>query len=534
MSQPPKSLRTIMKPVQRLSHWCNTVEASLILLLILFILRIPNLAEPYWYGDEAIYLTIGSALRQGVELYAGIVDHKTPLIYYLAMTPTQLWFRILMLVWMSVTTLLFYGVARKLFTNTKVAFGSGLIFVLLSSWPGLEGNIPNGELFVMGFIIASLWVITRTHLFADWMKGKNLAEYTFSRADTQKFIGSGMLASLGLLTKVPAILDIGALGLLLILPLIPLVRKQVGSSVVKTLTIGSTFALGVVIPVVLSIVYYFFKGNLDAYLQFGLLYNFHYVGTWVPEFPSPIVAFFFTLPGKALLLIAGFVATTFFAWHAPKKRLLPWATFWLLTTLFASLLSNRPYPHYFLQLVPPFALFVPALLLAKRQLGAQITGVAAILLIVVAALFLNFGFYPTISYYQRYISLVTGKIQPQEYAQQFNGIIGQNQQVAEEIVSNSTPDDRIFIWGTNPMLYALTQRVPASRFTVAFHIHDLKVYDETLQEIQTQQPAYIVVMRNESAWPEFEDYLYDNYLLTTTTDDMMVYRRTRLTGLLLE
>jgi len=523
-----------MKPVQRLSHWCNTVEASLILLLILLVLRIPNLAEPYWYGDEAIYLTIGTALRHGVELYAGIVDHKTPLIYYLAMTPTQLWFRILLLVWMSVTTLLFYGIARKFFTNTKVAFASGLLFVLLTSWPGLEGNIPNGELFVMGFIIASLWVITRTQLFTSWMKGKSLVEYTASAADIQKLLGAGMLASLGLLTKVPAILDIGALGVLLVLPLIPLLRKQVGESIVKALTIAGTFAFGVVIPVALSILYYFLKGNLDAYLQFGLLYNFHYVGTWVPEFPSPIVAFFFTLPGKALLLISGFAATTVLAWHHPKKRALPWSTFWLLATLFAALLSNRPYPHYFLQLVPPFALFVPALLLAKKQIGAQLTGGAAILLIIAAALFLNFGFYPTVSYYQRYISLVTGQIQPQEYAQQFNGIIGQNQQIAEEIVSNSTPNDRIFIWGTNPMLYALTQRVPATRFTVAFHIHDLKVYDETLQEIQTQQPAYIIVMKNESSWPEFEDYLSSNYLLTTSTDDMMVYRRTRLTGLLLE
>lgn len=523
-----------MKPVQRLSHWCNTVEASLILLFILFLLRIPNLAEPYWYGDEAIYLTIGTALRQGVELYAGIVDHKTPLIYYLAMTPTQLWFRILLLVWMSVTTLLFYGVARKFFSNTKVAFGSGLIFVLLTSWPGLEGNIPNGELFVMGFIIASLWIITRTQLFAGWMKGKSLIEYTPSVADFQKILAAGMLASLGLLTKVPAILDIGALGLLLILPIIPLARKQASKSVLKALTLGGTFALGVAIPVALSVLYYFLKGNLDAYLQFGLLYNFHYVGTWVPEFSSPIVAFFFTLPGKALLLMAGFVATAVFAWRAPKKRVLPWTTFWLLAALFASLLSNRPYPHYFLQLVPPFALFVPTLILAKKQLSTQLTGIAAVLLIIAAALFLNFGFYPTVSYYQRYLSLVTGKIQPQEYAQQFNGIIGQNQQVALEIVNNSTSEDRIFIWGTNPMLYALTQRVPASRFTVAFHIHDLKVYDETLQEIQTQQPAYIVVMRNESAWPEFEDYLSSNYILTTTTDDMMVYRRTRLTGLLLE
>src|SRR5690606_16791118 len=111
--------------------------------------------------------------------------------------------------------------------------------------------------------------------------------------------------------------------------------------------------------------------------------------------------------------------------------------------------------------------------------------------------------------------------------------IDQNNQVAEEIVRNSTSDERIFIWGTNPMLYALTQRVPASRFTVAFHIHDLKVYEQTLNEIKTHEPAYIVVMRKESTWAELDDYTYDTYVLTTHAVETLVYRPTRLTSLLL-
>src|SRR5690606_34290710 len=73
MATAPSTFSRALQSIRKLSHWCNTFEALLILLLTLFVLRIPNLAEPYWYGDEAIYLTIGTALRAGGELYATIV-----------------------------------------------------------------------------------------------------------------------------------------------------------------------------------------------------------------------------------------------------------------------------------------------------------------------------------------------------------------------------------------------------------------------------------------------------------------------------
>ncbi len=58
-------------------------------LFLLVILRIPNFFEPYWYGDEAIYLSVGNALNKGGLLYTTIIDHKTPLIYQFARVPNQ-------------------------------------------------------------------------------------------------------------------------------------------------------------------------------------------------------------------------------------------------------------------------------------------------------------------------------------------------------------------------------------------------------------------------------------------------------------
>src|SRR5258708_1708183 len=53
----------------------------LIISVIFFFLRLPSLLEPYWYGDEGIYETIGLALSKGRFLYTQIWDNKPPLLY---------------------------------------------------------------------------------------------------------------------------------------------------------------------------------------------------------------------------------------------------------------------------------------------------------------------------------------------------------------------------------------------------------------------------------------------------------------------
>ena len=85
---------------KKIDRFLDRQTLLLLLLVLIIILRLPNFFEPYWYGDEAIYLTLGNALKQGGQLYTTIIDHKTPLIYYLAMVPNQLYFRVLNLCWM--------------------------------------------------------------------------------------------------------------------------------------------------------------------------------------------------------------------------------------------------------------------------------------------------------------------------------------------------------------------------------------------------------------------------------------------------
>ena len=142
----------MVNQAKKIDRWLHSHFPLLIALLLLMLLRVPNLFEPYWYGDEGIYLTVGQAIRDGERLYTEIVDHKTPLIYYFASVPNQLSFRALTMLWMIMTTSAFYAVAKKLLSKNRGVNAATFLFVILSSVPWFEGNIPSGELLVMGFI----------------------------------------------------------------------------------------------------------------------------------------------------------------------------------------------------------------------------------------------------------------------------------------------------------------------------------------------------------------------------------------------
>jgi hypothetical protein len=59
----------------------KTFWSLLCLIIIFFLLRLPSLIEPYWYGDEGIYQVISMALDKGKLLYSQIWDNKPPLLY---------------------------------------------------------------------------------------------------------------------------------------------------------------------------------------------------------------------------------------------------------------------------------------------------------------------------------------------------------------------------------------------------------------------------------------------------------------------
>lgn len=560
--------------LQKLDTWLSRRLSFILLLLLLLVLRLPSLCEPYWYGDEGIYLTIGHALSQGSRLYSEIIDHKTPIIYYLAMVPNQFWFRVLLLGWMVAALGFFYSLAGKLFRHHSARVAATLVFVLLTNLPAFEGNIPNGELFVMGFVLAGGWVLSLTPLWnAFWSSGRprlnshsqpestthlnlELRDLRMTRQVAWLLVLAGTLFGLAILTKVPAVFDVAAFISVAWFSLSASwgewlqrlfsgkkLRWQIFPPAVSVaimehalLVVAATASV-----IVLSVIYFVVRGSGADYLEYGLLYNFRYAGSWILPFDNPLLVFLFSLPGKVLLL-------ALFLWiltlgRGLFSRRFQFIASWFALTLVASLLSNRPYPHYFLQVMPAIALILgllwegvqamleshwrrssrtqpltlngspvrtqpkPRTMISAAELGV---GLALVCWFIAILSLMKVGTYPTVEYYQRWGRLLTGELSGEQYRNKFNAYMADNYKVAELLKPHA--NQRLFIWGTNPMLYALTQTIPTDKFTVAFHIKDFQSYDQSLEAIQVHRPKYIVVMNSDSTtFPALNEYLVDNY-----------------------
>ncbi len=497
-----------------------------ILLLLLTILRVPNFAEPYWYGDEGIYLTIGTALREGGKLYTTIVDHKTPLIYYLAMVQDQVQFRVLLYGMMLLSTSAFFVLCRALFGRLKTATIATLLFVIFTSLPWFEGHIPNGELFVICFVLYGAWLLLQTSIVRAFFQTEQGTKIrTLPSREAVLIFLAGLSFGLALLTKVPALFDIIAFGLIFVFLAWRTKLKQLGPK----LWGAGIFAIGCLVPLLLSIVYFYAIGSGQDYLDFGLLYNFKYAGSWQLSFSSPVLLFLFTLQGKAIVL--GSMLLLLLGLNRKLSPATQFSLAWFWLALFASLLSNRPYPHYFLQVIPPAAILVALLFTreermtasAKNKRLALISGGLITLLAVLVLL--HAGLYSTGSYYKNWWKYLTKQYTRQEYYQTFDSLMSDNY-AAAKLITTTRSKPSLFIWGTDPMLYALTKAVPPTRFTVSFHIADLNVYEQTMKDVEAARPEYIVVMNNETRpLPGLKELLFNEYTINTQYQNFTLWKR---------
>lgn len=518
-----------MKLIELLKHadrYFDRQTPLLILFLLILALRLPNFFEPYWYGDEAIYLTLGTALREGGKLYTTIIDHKTPLIYYLAMVPNQFYFRLLNLVWMLVTTALFFKFAKTLFKKTSLAWFAGLIMVILTTLPWLEGHIPNGELFVMGFVMTGAVLFSKSNVFRRFFENKDRP--VSLKRDSAYLLLAGFFMGLGILTKVPALLDTAAFLSIFWLILVSQFfdkksnAKELGKNFVWLLGRGLIFFGGLLLPILISVVYFVSIGSGRDYLDYGLLYNFRYSQSWPLDLGNKILNFAFSMPGKTLILLAIFGLISLNTKELKKRT--QFISLYFVFTLYSVLLSSRPYPHYFIQMVPAFALLVVDLFQNFRQIKSIALGLGLISMTAYVMLSLGFRPYATGEYYEKFYKFATLKMSKEDYENSFDGNIKDNREISKLIQEMGVK--KIFIWGTNPLLYAQSKTVPTSRFTVAFHIKDFDDQSRTFAQVEKEEPKIIVVMKNENqSFPQLEDYLSKYYLPNNQFDKMVVYLR---------
>lgn len=466
-------------------------------LVIVFILRIPSFFEPYWYGDEAIYLTVGDAIRNGLLLYRDIHDNKPPLIYLIAaLAGNVFWLRVILAFWSIATIIFFFKLASLLWPkNNRLSLWATAIFALLTTLPLLEGNIANAEIFMIGPIILAFYL-----LLSAKIKPRDI------------FI-AGIAFGVAGLFKLPAILDMGAIVLLWFF-LLAKRTDQLAKNI--ALLVG-----GLALPFFLTFAYFWSNNTLDRYFAAAFLQNIGYLSSWRGTWTD--------LPTNNPLLLRAFLSfsllLTLIVLHKKAKISTPllFVGSWFVLATFAALLSERPYPHYLIQIVPSLSLLAGVSITLKTR--EQFAPYPLFAILAAALVFYKFYYYPSLSYYQNFLAWTLGYQEKKSYFSSFDQRTNRNYKIARFLSESALVEDKIFVWGDDPEIYALSSLLPATRYFVAYHIKDFNGYQETADTLYKNPPHYIITTSETRSFPQLEMLLGLKYVPLESEDSATIWLR---------
>jgi len=469
----------------------------LILGLIVFLLRIPSLFEPFVYGDEGIYLTLGQAIRRGLVLYKDIHDNKPPLLYLLAAAAGNFsYYRAILFFWSFATIYLFCKLSLLLFKNKNSQIISTFIFAILTSIHTFEGNVGNAENFMILPTLAGFYLL---------LKAEKWQHYFFA----------GVLFSLATLFKVPASFDFAAALIFTLILFLNKKAKKYSSFIIH----DSLLIFGFLLPILVTFVYYASKNALSFYLSAAFFQNLPYLSSWTPDktkvasLPLPLILRAFFLGGILVFI---------FLYRKKLSLTTTLILTWFPFSLFAALLSSRPYPHYLLQVLPSLA-FSWGLPISKSK--EKIIPIIFSIILIFSFFWFKFWYYPNIFYYKNFYQFIVGQKTKEEYVNYFGSQTKFLYQTASYLKTHTTPEQKIFLWSNQPSIYALANRLPATRLIVAYHIIDFNGWEETINTLRQNPPPYIVVSREEKRpFKELLFFLQDYYFPTFKFGEFTIFK----------
>ncbi|MEI8067565.1 MAG: hypothetical protein WCG91_01250 [Candidatus Shapirobacteria bacterium] len=481
----------------------------ILIALFFLLLRIPSLFEPAWYGDEGIYLTIGEGLNKGLNLYTQIHDNKPPTLYFLAaISHTVFGFRLLLLLSMAITVYCFNLLAKK-FLEPKIIKIALILFVFLTSIPFIEGTIANAEIFML------LPTILGVLIFLNAKK-------------TRDYFLSAFILGLAFTIKMPVLFECIFLTIFLALEKFDLISrfnlKNIFSKRIKNIPILIGFLISFSIPILAWGIYYYFHQALSLFISASLMQNFSYLSSWSTGNQSSSLASGGLINRLIILILAWLVIYVLLIKKVIDKKI-AFLLFWFGTTIFAALLSGRPYPHYLIQTLPSLCLVIGAIFSKSYKIIAKAILVLSVAFLVFVFWKFNFYSYPTTAYYKNFYSYALGQKSQANYYSFFGSGVQRIYDISNYVKENTAENEKIFLWGDESFIYSLSDRLPVGRFTVAYHIVDFNAYNVTISQLKNTPPKLIIYYQmNGRPFQELDNLIKEYYYPAKAFDSVIIYK----------
>ncbi len=406
--------------------------------------------------DAGIFLYIAQQVLKGGLPYRDFWDHKGPLIYYL-----------------NAIGLKFGGLWGVWFLHFLVFFISGVLFFKIISL-----KFKDRYLYILGLIIfylqisALFYEFDQVEIFSIIFQLAFIYLFLVKRDSFKIAILCGIFAGLSSLLR-PNLIGFFIAGVIFVF----LFSKK---PLYHRFNAIISLIFGFVIPWFLFFWYFYLRDGLFDFIDQVILYNILYIKTpLILRLHVLTKMFEYLNNGKsAYFLMAGVLLYLFDKRFFKDKESLYLLLVFLFEGFFV-LLSGRDFSHYFYLVIFPstyFTLyFFNKLFLAfpSRKYG--------------------FIFFFLLSFF----SLPFLKQSFSKAVIHYNGSQNSNLlKVVDFLKEKSRQNDKILVWGADPSINFLSQRVSPTRYFYQYAIftpvYGEEAYEEFLQEIKKEKPQFIV------------------------------------------
>src|SRR5712692_5155934 len=529
--------------------WIGSQRWLLAVLVLVAFIALPSISYPIG-RDQATYCVIGQGLLRGQQLYRDLWDNKPPGIFWLyalvvkVFGPVMWGVGLLDILWLLVISYFIFRFANR-YLGTAAAF---IAVLVNAAWHCRVGyvNAAQPENFLMLFVFAGYFSVSGE---GRWSAARQFAAgLCLGAAFWLKY---NALAFFPLLAVVPYVdwsgLDARPRRVRLLIPWRSWCKR-----------IGALLA-GFSTTVALVLCYFWLAGSWSSLkeIQFEVLPR--YVAIAVQRIPDywavPIGT---TLAWLGLWTLLGTGAALLIAENRDLSRFVPVLAATAMG--YASTASEVRFPPYAFETSLPFFAMVWGYLgvkiyegvsAAARAFFARRWRVAAVLAWILLG---NAVLWPSLTelkaVMQRYRNLGTWWRNPGDFYANYPWQLtiehlGGQMSVIHELRQESAPGDGVFVWGTDPLIYYLTQLRPPTRF-----ISNLALIspwappawrEELIRDLKRSLPAFIVVARSDqvpeiaftqldseqylTVFPQLADLISGSYRLMAAFPDFVIYRR---------
>lgn len=471
--------------------------------------------------DHGMFASVGEAMARGGAPYRDAWEMKGPLSYAPFALSTLLFghvmwgIRILELV-ILVPILYYLHLILSRLTNQATGAATSLGLYL---WFASAGFFFSAQ--------PEIWATALTAVAGTLL----LAESSESAPRARTFFVIGALIGSAGLIKVHFL----ALGL----P--PLVFLAIAGDlpIAERVRLAAMLAAGALVPFAIALLYLAVSGGLGAFIEAHIIWtatSYGAPGSAYNRTPKEIVLgtfdFLFRTP---VAILAPFAALGLWQYRGQRAALVPLLT-WLLVAFVVVLIQAKLFVYHWYVVYPPLmicaALGAHALLQKARDASASLlVGTAAFIFLAQVSL-------SPLQDVLRWAKEITGLLTDNYYDAYTRETYTATDEVnaAQYIMSRTTPDDSVFMWGNDAAIRFLANRPNPSRFNSIWPLMAkgplLDQYRaELMQALRDKPPVYFIVgtrgPETIGKFPELAGFLAEQYALETSVGYVKLYRHTK-------